>query len=153
MKKICLFILIGVMVLGLTGCGEKYPDLPADAIAFKTSEFVYENNGDDESFLQITYNGRAYIGYGELHNSLSQKKVDKCIGFIVRDSSNTSVVTSDKKLRVYTLTDDPDENYLMIYDTSFSLMNKPSFWRAVDTRGRNVKTPMYIGESDFAYWK
>lgn len=154
MKKTLLTILLcSFMILGLTGCGIKYPDLKDDAIAFDMGEYIDEKD-DEAGYGTIEYNGRTYMPYGTLKGSLKSKDIKECIGYIIQNENSSSIVDlDDKDTRIYTLVDDPDENYLMEYYIATTLMNQPSFWRAVDTKDKNIDTPKYIDSLDYNFWK
>lgn len=124
-KKLLGIILLGVFVLGLAGCGVKYPELNDDAIAFDMGEYIDESD-DNAGYGTIVYNGRIYIPYGTIKNSIKSKDIKKCIGYIIQNENSSSVVDlNDKNTRIYTLVDDPDENYLMDYYIGTTLMNQP----------------------------
>ena len=151
-KKLFGIMLLGVLILGLTGCGIKYPDLKDDAIAFDMGEYIDES--DDGSYGTIEYKGRVYIPYGTLKGFIKSKDIKECIGYIIQNENSSSIVDlDDKDTRIYTLVDDPDENYLMEYYIATTLMNQPSFWRAVDTKDKNIDTPKYIDSLDYNFWK
>ena len=149
MNKISGIILLVALLFGLTGCGVKYPELEKDAIGFQTVSYIDEND-DNAGYLMIKYNGRTYIPYGTLKGIIKEKDIDKCIGYIIQDENNSSVVDKDNKdTRIYTLTDDKDNNFLMEYYIGTSLMNQPIFYRAIDTKGKNINIPRYIGDSNY----
>ena len=153
MKKTLLTILLcSFMILGLTGCGIKYPDLKDDAIAFEMGEYLDES--DEGLYGTIEYNGRTYMPYGTINYHFNDKSVKECIGYIIQDENSSSIVDlDDKDTRIYTLKEDPDENYLMEYYIGTTLMNQPSFWRAIDTKGYEIDTPKYIDSLDYNFWK
>jgi hypothetical protein len=41
----------------------------------------------------------------------------------------------------------------MEYYIGTTLMNQPSFWRAIDTKGKDIVIPDYIDLLDYTYWK
>lgn len=137
----------------LAGCGKiAYPVLPDDPIAFTMGEFV-DNEHDDALFGTIEYNGRTYIPYGTTNSSYDQKSIDKCIGYLIMDDNSTAVSDSDNKnTRIYTVSEDSDNNFLMEYDETIELMNQPSFYRALDTKGIDIKIPKFIDASGYEFW-
>ena len=148
MKKV-LFLLITCLLL--TGCGMKYPDLPENPIAFEAGNYTYN---DDEGYMTIEYNGRTYRPYGTQKGIMQTSDIDKCIGYIIQDENISSVVDlTNKDTRIYTLTDDKDNNYLLEYYVASELMNNPTFWRATDTRGKKIHTPKIIDSLGYDYWK
>ena len=135
----------------LTGCRAKYPDLTDNPIAFHTSE--YTDLYDGAGYLTIEYNGRVYLPYGTLKTYLQNNSIDQCIGYIVQTEKNSSIPNeNDTDYRVYTLVDDPNHQYLMVYYINSSLMNQPDFYRAMDTKNKTIKTPKYIGSLDYSFW-
>lgn len=152
-KKILGILLMGVLVLSLTGCGIKYPDLEKDAIGFQTGNYIDEND-DGAGYLTIEYNGRTYMPYGTLKGLLKEKDIDKCIGYIIQNENSSSIIDKDNKdTRVYTLIDDKENNFLMEYYIGTDLMNQPSFHRAIDTKNKDINIPKFIDSLDYNYWK
>lgn len=155
MKKkllgIILVVLVPLFIFVLTSCRNKYPDLKDNAIAFNMGEYTGEN---DDKYSTIKYNGRTYMPYGTLKGIIRNKNVSECIGYIIQNENSSSVVDeNDKDTRVYTLVEDSNENYLMIYYIGTTLMNQPDFWRAIDTKDKKVDTPNYIDSLYYNYWK
>lgn len=157
MKKIILGILligVGVVVLVSIGCGIKYPDLESDAIGFKVSSYIDENDPDDAGYLTIEYNCRTYMPYGTLKGTLKEKDIEKCVGYIIQDENSSSIPDKNNKdTRIYTLTDDEDNNFLMEYYIKTDLMNPQTFYRAIDTKGKDIDIPSYIDDLNYNYWK
>lgn len=155
MKKIILGIaLMSIIVLSLTGCGIKYPDLERDAIGFQMSNFIDESDPNESGYLTFEYNGRTYMPYGSLKGTIKEEDIDKCIGYIIQDENSSSVVDkNDKNTRIYTLSSDKDNNFLMEYYIGTTLMNQPSFYRAIDTKNKNITIPKFINDLDYYYWK
>ena len=97
-------------------------------------------------YQSIEYNGRTYVGYGTVKNSIDGNDVGKCLGYIIQDG----VVMKD--IRVFLLNADPDENYL-VQLVSGGIMDQPIFFRALDSRRKGIGTPPYIESLDYPYWK
>ena len=95
--------------------------------------------------MQDIYNGRTYIPYGTIGKTLHSKDIDACIGYVISDNGDTDT-------RLYTLTADNAHNYLMEHYVATTLMNPPTFYRAVDTKGKVIKTPDYISSLEYSYW-
>lgn len=150
-KKILTFFMIGMLSLMMTGC-EEFPELDENAKCFDFSVITYESpEGYDAGMQTIEYNGRQYGFYGTLKTIITAKDIDKCIGYINRDINAAGPNTDT---RIYTLVDDPDNNYLLEYYVADTEMNQPSFLRAVDTKGMEIYTPSYIESLDYdEYWK
>ena len=151
-KKLLVFFLIGVIAIGLTGCGVKYPDLEKDAIGFKTISYIDEND-DNAGYLAIEYEGRTYMPYGTLKGTIKEKNIDKCIGYIIQDENSSSVEDENNKdTRIYTLTDDKEHNFLMEYYIGTNLMNPQTFYRAIDTKDKDINIPIFIESLKYNYW-
>lgn len=149
-KKIFLII---IMILIITGCSKKYPELEKNAIGFETNSYIDELD-DNASYLTFEYEGRTYMPYSSLKGTIHKKDVAKCIGYIIQNENVSSIVDiNNKDTRVYTLTIDPEHNFLMIYYIGTTLMNQPDFFRATDTKGKNIKIPEFIDDTDYNYWK
>ena len=139
-------VFIASALLFLTGCGRRIDyDLPENPIEFHTGSFVNPADPDD-TYQSIEYNGRTYIGYGTIRNSINGDDIGKCLGYIIQDS----VVMKD--VRVFLLNADPDENYL-VQLVSGGIMDQPIFFRALDSRRKGIGTPPYIESLDYPYWK
>ena len=162
-RKKVLIVLVIVFLIAAIICGifvilsEKgttnYPDLSENPIAFYTSVYVDINN-DNEGYIAIEYNGRKYMPYGSLKRNVLKKDIDKCIGYVVQDENNSSISDeNNKNTRIYTLKEDKENNFLMQYYIGTTLMNQPCFYRAADTKGKNIFIPKYINSLEYNYWK
>lgn len=144
MKK----LLSGTLAISLliTGCGSGINySLPDDPIAFETYELINPEHSD-EGYMALEYNGRIYIPYGTLSGSIDKDDVKQCLGYEMQDGEE------DENVRIYTLSDDSGNNYLMIYNVDGE-MEQPDFWRAADTVGENIPTPEFIDGLEYDYWK
>lgn len=152
-KGLSAMIVVMICLLSLSGCArQKYPSLPSDAIAFEMG--TYEDAEHDSAlFGTIEYNGRLYVPYGTTGSSYRPAYAEKCIGYIIQDENSSSVVDLDNKdRRVYTLSGDPDNNFLLEFDETIKLMNTPSVFRALDTNGKDIEIPRYIAASGYELW-
>ena len=146
-------VLIACLLFLLNGCGKKYPEPGSDAVGFQTSVFNDENS-DNEGYLTFEYNGRTYMPYGTQKGSLKAKDLDRCVGYIVQDGNASSVADpNDKDTRVYTLTADKETNFLMVHYIAMNWMNPPAFFRATDTRGKEIDVPSFIDDLGYEYWQ
>lgn len=147
MKKRAGILVVTILVLVLGGCGQKkYPELSNDAIAFEMGEYIDKDDAA-ASYATIEYEGRTYMPYGTIGKTLHEKDIDACVGYLVQDGEK------DTDQRVYTLVDDTEHNYLMEYYVASDLMNQPMFWRAIDTKGKEIVTPEFIDSMEYSYWK
>ena len=125
-------------MLLLVGRGDSiYPDLPDDAIAFVAKEYLYKGSSDDCYFAEFEYNGRKYADYGYFRGFFHKKDIDKCIGYIHQPDGSTNV-------RMYTLTEDEECNFLLIYEVNSKDLMDPEVLRAVDTMGKDIELPKYV---------
>jgi hypothetical protein len=147
MKKLVILL----FCLLLVACTLVLPDLENGAIGFNTSSYIDESDGT--GYLTFEYNGRVYLPYGIQNGKLKTKDIDKCIGYIIQDENSSSVVDLDNKdTRIYTLTIDKENNFLMEYYIGTTLMNPKMFYRAMDTKGKDINIPNYIDTQDYNYW-
>ena len=144
--QIIVFVFLALLPILLTGCGRRIDyELPENPIEFHTGTFVNPADPDD-TYQSIEYNGRTYIGYGTLRNSINGNDVGKSLGYIIQDG----IVMKD--MMVFPLNADPDANYL-VQLVSGGIMDQPIFFRAIDTKGKKIGIPPYIESLDYPYWK
>ena len=147
MKKYVVLLIIVIAMITLSGCLKvNYPELPENPVVFEMGEYI-DKSDDEAGYSTIEYNGRIYMPYGTIKRAINSDDIDKCIGYVVQDGQK------DTDERIYTLFEDKANNYLMMYYVGESLMNQPDFWRAVDTNGKNIDTPVYIESFNYNYWK
>ncbi len=144
MKQLLSLLLAALLLLGLAGCGTPVNyDLPEEPIEFHTVEFTNPDDPED-GYLAIEYKGRCYIPYGT--GSVGGKDLGPCLGYIVQEGEQR------EDDRIFPLTADPAENYLAERSVG-GFMDQPIFYRATDTRGRDVDTPCFIESLEYEYWK
>ena len=144
------YIILICTLLCLTGCKMKYPEFESEKIAFKTNNYIES----DDWYLSFEYNNRTYLPYGTLKGTLKEKDLAKCIGYIVQDENSSSIIDENNKdTRVYTLAEAKDNNFLMVYYIKTNLMNEPIFYRAIDTKEKDITIPKIINSLDYNYWK
>ena len=140
MKKFKIAVLIFSTALLLPGCtqagsGRERLNLPANPSSFNTE---YDEDQDE---TLITYNGRTYSYFGRLKDSMSKDSIRECLGY----------VDDDKDTRIYTLSEDPNDNYLMLRHIG-GIMDQPEYLRAKDTKNQNIYTPSYIMSGSYETW-
>ena len=151
-RYLCALMIVVLLTLTLSGCQMRYPDMQDDAVAFRGGEYI-DTNDDEAGYLTIDYQGRTYLPYGTLAGSLQSSDLDRCVGYIIQDEhSSSNPDPADKTVRIYTLTQDPECDFLMEHYIGTTLMNPPSFFRAIDTRGKNIDTPPYIESLGYSFW-
>ena len=136
-------------MLLLVGCGDSmFPDLPDDAIAFVGKEYLDKGRSDDYYFSEFEYNGRKYVDYGYFRGFFHKKDIYKCIGYIPQPDGSTNV-------RMYTLTEDEECNFLLIYEVNSKELMDPEVLRAEDTMGKDIDLPKYVIPADYCerIWK
>ena len=114
-----------------------FPDLPDDAIAFVGKEYLDKGRSFDHYFSEFEYNGRKYVDYGDFEGFFHKKDIDKCIGYIPQPDGSTNV-------RMYTLTEDEECNFLLIYEVNSKDLMDSEVLRAVDTMGKDIELPKYV---------
>ena len=124
-----------------TGCsmlmnfnGRK-PDLPANAVSFK------KHDADSSNLMFIDVNGRTYAPFGMLNGKIKNEDLRDCLGY----------VDNDKNDRLYTLNEDPFDNYLVTMNVN-GIMEQPVIWRDHSTYGEDIFTPEYIVSKDDVEW-
>ena len=140
MKKNKITALLLCSALLLPGCSKaklnrEKMQLPPNPSSFTT---VYDTDQDE---TLITYNGRTYSYFGRLKGSMSKDSIRECLGF----------VDDDKDTRIYSLTEDPNDNYLMLRHTN-GMMDQPEYLRATDTKNKSIFTPSYIKSGGYESW-
>lgn len=96
---------------------------------------------EDTGSTDIEVNGRNYSYFGTVKESFSNDSIRECLGY----------VDGDKNMRVYTLYDDPYDNYIMVKYIN-GIMEQPQFLRATDTLHKDVFTPSYIESLGYEFW-
>ena len=154
MKKYAAVMCVVMLCLSaLSGCERKrLPELPDDAVAFEAGTFT-DTEHDGDSFAAIEYGGRTYIAYGTINNRFRYRFIESCAGYIIQDENISSVTDpNNTNRRIYTLSGDPDRNFLMDHDDTVGLMNQPVFLRATDTKGKDTDIPEYIDPLGHEFW-
>ena len=153
-RNLAFIVVIMICLIALGGCSKKtLPNLPSDAVAFEMGTFIDENH-DDAFFATIEYNGRVYIPYGTINNKYGQNCIESCVGYIIQDGHSSSVTDMENTdRRIYTLLGDADNNFLMDFDDSVKLMNQPTFFRAIDTTGKDIEIPDCIDSLGYEFWE
>ena len=131
------------------GCGDSiYPELPDDAIVFVVKDYLDKGSSSDCYFYEVEYNGRRYVDYGHLRGFFHKKDIDKCIGYIAQPGASDNV-------RMYTLTEDKECNFLITYEVNSKDLMNPWVWRAVDTMGKDINLPKYVVPDEYyeEIWK
>jgi len=153
MNKLKIAAVLASAAVFFAGCGSqssqpqsKYdftmPDPPTE---FVTTTIV-DSEDDTMKYAAIEFNGKTYVKYGTLNCDLDTSEVGSCLGYLVQDGHQL------KEIGIFTLTSDPDMNYLVTLD-SLGVMEHPSFFRNAETVGKDVSTPSFIVSENYNYWK
>lgn len=142
-KKIKLIAAAGALSVSFlfSGCsaimdiGAKAPEMQAYAQSFK----MYDSDKIDSMLIDV--NGRTYAPYGVVKKSMSKSSLKDCIGY----------VDDDTNCRLYTLCEDPFDNYL-IQKSVNGFMDPDMFWRDISTIEDEVLTPEYIDPLNYEEW-
>ena len=113
----------------------KAPEMQPNAQSFK----MYDS--DQMNSMLIDVNGRTYAPYGVVKMSMSKSSLKECIGY----------VNDNKDSRLYTLNEDPFDNYL-IQKSVRGFMDPDTFWRDISTIEDEVLTPEYIDPLNYEEW-
>ncbi len=140
MKGIKTTAALLVTALLLSGCSmnfihNKALDLPSNAQSYK--QVYYEDDGE----TTIEIGGRTYSYFGRLNGKMPDESVCECLGY----------VDNDKNTRIYLLTDDPLDNFIMVRHVG-GIMDQPEFLRAKDTMHTNILAPSYIESASYESW-
>lgn len=111
------------------------PGLPDNATSYE----MYE--ADSVDMMLIDVGGRTYAPYGTLKGRFKDDYVRDCLGY----------VDDDKNTRVYSLSEDPYDDYIVMINTK-GVMEQPQFWRAFDTYDEDIFTPEYIDSLEYEEW-
>lgn len=114
----------------------KEPEMYATAGSIK----MYDSDSMDSMLIDV--NGRTYAPYGVVKKSMSNRSLRECVGYI----------DDDKDRRVYTLEEDPFDNYL-VQKTVNAFMDPPMFFRDISTIKEDIFTPYYIESLDYEEWE
>lgn len=140
MKGIKTITILLTTALLLSGCSLNLNhndtfDLPSNPQSFE--QVYFEDDGE----TSIEIGGRTYSYFGRLNGKMPGESICECLGYI----------DNDKDTRVYSLTDDPLDNFLMVKHIG-GIMDQPEFLRAKDTIHENILAPYYIKSACYESW-
>ena len=136
--KLAAMIICGSMFL--SGCSlmskdALYNDYPLNPVS-------YELNSDkDTGDEYIVIGDRTYSRFGLINARFTNDTLRECIGYVGRDKDH----------RIYTLTEDPLDNYIMIQRVGV-FGDQPVFLRATDTKKKDIYTPKIIRPGGYESW-
>ena len=120
----------------VSGFFAKAPEMEANAQSIK----MYDS--DEFNSMLINVNGRTYAPYGVVKKYMSKDSLRECLGY----------VDDDKDCRIYTLNEDPFDNYLIEKNVN-GFMNPDVFWRDISTIEDDIFTPEYIESLKYEDWE
>lgn len=132
---LCLFF--------LTGCSRIDYSLPDNPEAFTLQSYSYNDDTGGE-LGGFEYNGRDYVFFGTIKGGILSNEVGECIGYIISETN-----PDDKNDRVMKLT--ASDDFLMCYYVN-GIMEQPDFYRAADTRDKDIEIPEYIVDNGYKFW-
>ena len=100
-QKIAALIMCGALLMSgcsLINSNNEVLDLPPNPQSY---DQVY-NQEDGDTTIEV--NGRTYSYFGQVKGKMSNDSIRECLGY----------VGADKNLRIYSLCDDPYDNYIMV---------------------------------------
>lgn len=142
-RSIALITGLLLCILIFSGCSRIDYSLPDDPIAFGLRSYSY-NDETGAELAGFEYNGREYVFFGVIKGGILSDEVGECIGYIVSETN-----PEDKNDRVLKLT--ATDDFLMSYYVS-GIMESPCFYRAADTRDKDIEIPEYIVDNGYRYW-
>lgn len=138
MKRTIFIFAAALSLILLSGCNKIDYSLPDNPTAF-----TYNDETDSE-LAGFEYNGRDYVFFGSIKGGILSNEVGECVGYIY-DENNPE----DKNNRVMKLT--ATDDFLMCYYVS-GIMEPAVFYRAADTRDKDIEIPEYIIDNGYRYW-
>ena len=119
----------------VSGFFAKAPEMEANA------QSIRKYDSDEFNSMLINVNGRTYAPYGVVKKYMSKDSLRECLGY----------VDDDKDCRIYTLNEDPFDNYLIEKNVN-GFMNPDMFWRDITTIEDEIFTPEYIESNNYEEW-
>ena len=132
-----LFGKLAEMFKGKSG-GENIYTLPENAPELETALYVNDRDREDE-YASIIYDGREYVCFGTIDESIGERDVEACVGYT--GGSRSNVVCTLKETNDYIM-----RTFLQ------GFMDQPMFFRAADTLGKEIYTPGYIRDWGYGLW-
>ena len=136
--KICALLMATAMLF--TGCFSRQLDSGVWKLPANASSYDCEHN-KDTGLDDYTINGRNYSSYGHLDGTLDDESIRECLGY----------VDSNRDMRIYSLANDPYDNYLMVCNVK-DLSLQPVFLRDGSTYGEDIFTPIFIEPDGDESW-
>ncbi len=142
-KKLKAAVVAGVIAVAgmFSGCARILDRFSKElALPDNAQEFMYEER-DSINMVFMEVNGRTYAPYGSLRGTMRNDSIRECLGY----------VDGDKNTRVYTLYEDPYDNYILVKNVN-GIMDEDTYWRDFSTYGEDIFTPEYIKSMEYEEW-
>lgn len=147
MKRNSLLCVCALLTAGLCGCDNSLSlSYPEEPIQFVT--YSFKNPADpDDGYEAFDFQNRTYIPYSSNGRSVMADEAEVCLGCIVQDGE---VREGDWVVRLTAFKDNDD--FLMLYSPNGG-MQPEIFFRAIDTKEKQIQLPEYISSDCYKYWK
>lgn len=148
LRKIGIIGFAAVLCAALTGCGKRFDDtLPENPAIFQNKTFINPADQND-TYFSVEYQSRIYIPYGKPRSGgADADAIGSCLGYQVQDG------VEDQNMRFFSLAGDEDTDFLMRKYIG-GMMEQPMFFRAVDTKAKDIAVPAYIvPDPDGLFWQ
>lgn len=145
-KHFTLPLLLAATAFILTACQRADGSLPENPVVFHYETFI--NPADqNETYYAVRYQDRIYIPYGKpAEGGVDADAIGSCLGYQMQDG------VEDQNMRFYTLAGDEDTVFLMRKYVG-GIMDQSVFFRAVDTKAKNITVPAYVEpDHDGLFW-
>lgn len=145
-KRFAFALLLAAVLCLVTGCKRIDDSLPENPAVFYNETFINPADRND-TYYAVRYQDRIYIPYGKpAKGGVDGEDVGSCLGYQVQDGAE------DQNMRFFTLAGDEDTDFLMRKYIG-GIMEQPVFFRAVDTKGKDITVPAYIEpDEDGLFW-
>ena len=145
-KRIAVLLLLAALTCLTTGCKRMDYSLPENPVEFYNGTFVNPADQND-TYYSVTYQERIYIPYGRLASKgMGGDDLGRCLGYQVQDG------VKDENSRFFALANDDNTDFL-VRKYIGGIMEQPVFFRAVDTKGKELTVPSCIENDDLIlFW-
>ena len=141
---LCFCVFFSVVLCGCdNSLSLNYPEKPV-----KFSTYSFKNPADpDDGYEAFDFQNRTYIPYSSNGGSVIADEAEVCLGCIVQEGQ------AQEDVWVVRLTEFKDnDDFLMIYFPTGG-MQPDIFYRAIDTKDKQITLPDYISSDCYKYWK
>ena len=145
-KRFTIPLLLAAAACMVTACQNADDALPENPVIFQNETFINPADQND-TYYAVRYQDRIYIPYGKpAEGGVDADAIGSCLGYQMQDG------VEDQNMRFYTLAGDEDTVFLMRKYVG-GIMDQPVFFRAVDTKAKDIAVPAYIEpDHDEPFW-